>query len=116
MRIGDAGVAVAGARVVEPTEIAAYGGLAVGGERVDWMGNGPQLACGRIEDSADEVVVLAVVPEDFGCAAGNPLEHAALLPAPRFRAAELNPAVVVLEVHHADADFVVRLGLTVLEV
>src|SRR5688572_14020373 len=100
--IGHAGIAVAGAGVVEPSEIASDRGLTVGAERVDRVGNGPQLACGRVENSADEMVVLAVVPQDFGLAAGNPLQHAALLPTPSFRAAEFNPAVAVLEVDHAD--------------
>ena len=45
-----------------------------------------------------------------------PLEHAALLPAPGAALAQLDPAVAVGQIDHADLDHVVGLRRAVLEV
>lgn len=59
---------------------------------------------------------MAVVPHDGGVGAGDPLEHAALLPVPGVGGAEFDPLVFVLEIDHADLDDIVGFGGAVLEV
>ena len=65
---------------------------------------------------ADESFALAVVPDHLALRAGEPLEHAALLPAPGPALAQLDPAVAVVQVDHADLDHVVRARRAMLEV
>lgn len=65
---------------------------------------------------ANVLVVLPVIPENLSLGAGPPLEHAALLPAPGAAAIQLNPAVGVLQIDHADPDDIVRFRAAMLEI
>ena len=113
--VADARVAVARAAVGHPREIAGHGFLAVRAERVDGRRQRALVAGFDIEDVADEAVLLAVVPDDLRFGAGNPLQHAALLPAPGLRLAEGNPFVFLVQINHADLDHIVRGGRAMLE-
>jgi len=64
----------------------------------------PFPAALHVENPRDKPVAFAVVPCHFALRARHPLEHAALLPVPRARASEFDPLVVVLRIHHPDAD------------
>jgi hypothetical protein len=69
----------------------------------------------HVEEVAHVVVGRAVVPDDRRLAAGQPLQHAALLPAPGRSRAQLDPAVAVGQIDHADLDRVVGFGRAMLE-
>ena len=116
IRVGDAGVAVAGPHVVQPAEVGADGGAAVGGDRVDRRRQRARFARLQVQDAGDEPVSFPVVPDDPAVRAGYPLQHAALLPAPRPCAANLSPCVACLQVDDAHRDAVVRPRLAALEV
>jgi hypothetical protein len=65
--------------------------------------------------SADEPVLLAIIPDHLRLRAGDPLQHAALLPAPCLGLAKRNPTVVLVQIHHADFDLVFRRRRPMLE-
>lgn len=114
--VGDAVVTVAGTGVVEAAEVGGDAPFAIGTEGVEGAWEGAFFAGFDVEEVADQLAVLTVVPHDGGVGAGDPLEHAALLPVPGVRGAEFDPFVVVLEIDHADLDDVVGFGGAVLEV
>ena len=114
--IGDAGVAVAGPAVVDAPEVGRHRLLAVRADRVDRRRDRALAPRVDIQDVADEGIVVAIVPDDLADGARQPLQHAALLPAPGAALAQLDPAVVVLQIDHADLDHVVGSGRAVLEV
>ena len=60
--IRDARVAISGPHVVEPAEIGGHGPAAVGTDRVDRVGDGPLGTRLGVQDVADEMVALAIVP------------------------------------------------------
>ena len=66
------------------------------------------MGCGSVR-------FLPVVPDDFRFRAGKPLEHAGLVPAPGACLAQVDPAVAVLGIDHADAQRVGGGGQAVLE-
>jgi hypothetical protein len=70
----------------------------------------------HIHDVTDEMIALAVIPHHGRGRPGHPLEHATLLPVPRAGLAEFDPFVAVLQVHHADADHVIRFRRAMLEI
>ena len=113
--IPDAGIAVARATVSHAGEITRHGLLAIGAQRIDRAGDCALVARVHVEDVAHEAILLAIVPDDLRRRAGDPLQHAPLLPAPRARRAERDPFVLLVQVHHADFDHVIRRRRTVLE-
>lgn len=82
VRIGDASVAVAGPRVVEAAEIRGNPPFSVRAESIDRAGKGALFSRFDVEKVADELAILPIVPHDGRFGAGDPLEHAALLPVP----------------------------------
>ncbi|MFN9941179.1 MAG: hypothetical protein ACK56I_17040, partial [bacterium] len=68
------------------------------------------LHCLHVEDVADKLVFLAVIPNHLRLAAGYPLQHAALLPAPGVRFAKRDPSVTILNVDHPHLNHVFRRG------
>ena len=105
-RIANPGVTIARPAVGDACEITGNSFLPIGAERVDRARQGVFLACRHIQDVAHEALPFPVVPDHFRCRAGNPLQHAALLPAPGFRLPQRNPAVLLVQVDHADLDHV----------
>jgi len=61
----------------------------------------------NVEDVTNKRIVYTIIPDDFALGAGQPLQHAALLPAPGAAFAELSPAVAVAQINHTDFDHVV---------
>lgn len=70
----------------------------------------------HIEDAANKRVPLTIIPHHFAGTAGQPLQHAPLLPVPGQGAADLCPAIVVLQVHVSQLDAIIRPGRTVLKI
>ena len=116
VRVGDALVAVAGTHVVEAPEVGADGGAAVGRQRVHRGRHGAAGAGGGVGDARNVAVAGARVPDHLARRSGQPLQHAALLPAPRGGGAERPPGVAILQVDHADADLVAGPRRAMLEV
>ena len=114
--IGDANVAIAGTNIIEPAEVDRETRLAVGRERVNRRRQRANLLCFDVEDAAHVLTVFAIVPNHFRLRTGNPLQHASLLPAPGFRPAQLDPAIAVLQIDHADGNFFVGRRLAMFEV
>ena len=114
--VGDARIAVSRTRVVNAPEVGRDRPLAVRREGVDRRGQRPLLACLDIENVRDELPVLAVVPNDFRRRTGQPLQHATLLPSPGAAFSQIDPAVIVGEIDHADADHVIGPRRAMLEI
>ena len=114
--VGDARIAVSGTRVVNAPEVGRDRPLAVRRKGVDRRGQRPLLTCLDIENVRDELPVLAVVPNDLRRRTGQPLQHAALLPSPGAAFSQVDPAVVVGEIDHADADHVIGPRRAMLEI
>ena len=113
--VADACVAIAGPAVGDAREITRHGLPAIRTQRIDWRRQRPLLARLHIHDVAYEAILLAVVPDDLRRSAGDPLQHATLLPAPRVRLAERDPFVLLVQIHHADLDDILRRGRAMLE-
>ena len=109
VRVGEAGVAVAGPAVVQAAEIGATRPASVRAERVDRAGQRALLARLDVEDVADEAVVLAVVPDHL--ASSIRATHCSMQPCCQFQA-RLWPSSIQrsssVQVDHADPDHVVR--------
>ena len=108
--VADSSVAVAGATVGNAGEVAGHGLFTIGSERVNRSRKRGLLHRLHIQKVADELVFFALIPNHFGFGAGNPLQHATLLPAPCVALAQGNPLVVVLEVDHADLNHIIPGG------
>ena len=90
--------------------------LAVGAEVIDWVGQSSPLLCIHIQHMRNEMVAVAIVPNDFVFAAGNPLQHAPLLPTPSSCFAEFDPLVAVVGIDHSDLNHIIRLGRAMFEI
>ena len=66
MWIGQAGIAVAGPHVLNPAEIGRDGRFAVGTDRVDRMPNRAPLARRDVQDVADKMISVAIIPQHLG--------------------------------------------------
>jgi len=113
--IGQARIAVTRSHVLNAPKVGHHSRPTVGRQGVHGRGDGPLLARGGVEQTRDVAVAVTIVPDNRASGTRNPLQHAALLPAPGPRAAQVDPAVAVGEVHHAHADLVLRRRGTVLE-
>ena len=100
-----AGIAVSRTFAVQTGEIEAERPLAVGAETVDRAADGLLFAGFDIQNAGNEMVAFAVVVNHFGFGVVEPLEHAALLPAPGVGFRQRDEFVVVLQVDHAQNGF-----------
>ena len=103
-RVGKPGVAVAGAELVDAAEVGRDRGAAIGREGVDGRRQRAGRPTGHLVHAGHVAFRLAIVVDHEPIAAGNPLQHAALLPAPGPRLAEANPAVTIGQIDHAHLD------------
>jgi hypothetical protein len=116
VRVRQAGITVAGPRVVDASEIGRKSRPAVGTQAIDRVPDRAALTRLDVHHVTHKPVVLPVVPENLPVGTGNPLQHATLLPAPRTALAQIDPTVPVLQIDHADPDHIVRARAAVLEV
>ena len=100
-----AGIAVAGPFAVETREIEAERPASVRTQAINRTADGLFFAGPDIEDPGDEMVAFAVVVDDLGLCVVEPLEHAALLPAPGIGFGDGDEFIVVLQVDHAEHGF-----------
>jgi len=115
VRVGQTGVAITGPHIIDSPEIRRDSRAAIRTESVEWIRQRSFLAGLNIKNVAHKSVALPVVPENVGFRPRPPLQHTALLPAPRPACTKLAPAVALLQVHHSDLDNIVSLGAAVLE-
>ena len=75
-----------------------------------------RLARVHVHNAAAKMIAVAIVPHDIALRLRHPLQHATLLPAPGIRTSELDPAIAILQVDHANVNPVVRRRRPMLEV
>jgi hypothetical protein len=80
------------------------------------VGENGRFAGSGVHYASDEMVALTVVVDHFPIRSGDPLQHAALLPAPGAGGTERNPAVIVPEIDHAHSDAIGGGGRAVFEI
>lgn len=110
VRIGRAVVAIAGTDVGDAAEVGSHGPLPDRADAVDRVRDRASLSRRHVENMADEVVPLPIIPDRRRFRSGQPLEHAALLPVPGDAFPEVAPAVVLFQIDHADFDDVIGPG------
>jgi hypothetical protein len=108
--VADARVSVTWAAVGDPRKITGNSFPAIGAERIYGAGDGAFLPGVDVENMTYKTIRFPIVPNHLEGVSRNPLEHAALLPAPGPRGAQRDPFVSFMQVNHSDLDQVVRRG------